>query len=214
MTERRTFGHASRATGEDFAPRSESILSSRLTKTILPQSIMNHAKSFSFRSIVLLLAMLSLSSVSRAQVVISEFMADNKKTIADQDGVFSDWIEIFNPSTSSVNLAGWALTDDPARQARWTFPSTNLAAKGYMVIFASGTSRTLLGQSLHTDFKLSANGEYLALLTPNGTIASEFNPFAQQYADISYGVAQNVNTNTLIGSSALTRKGPAEAGLR
>src|SRR5262249_47813417 len=78
----------------------------------------------------------------------------------------------------------------------------NLAAKGYMVICGSGTSRTLLGQPLHTNFKLSANGEYLALLMPNGTAASEFNPFAQQYADISYGIAQNVTTNTLIGSSA------------
>jgi hypothetical protein len=156
---------------------------------------MNQAKTIALRSILFLYVALFLNGVAHAQVVISEFMADNKKTIADQDGVFSDWIEIFNPSTSSVNLADWALTDDPARQARWTFPSTNLAAKGYMVIFASGTSRTLLGQSLHTDFKLSANGEYLALLTPNGTIASEFNPFAQQYADISYGVAQNVNTN-------------------
>ncbi len=202
MFEWRTFGHASRAAREGFAPRSTPIHPDQRTEYALRQAIMNQTKTLKVRSFLFVVAALLLSGGVRAQVVISEFMADNKKTVVDQDGAFSDWIEIYNASTASVNLAGWALTDDPTRQARWTFPSTNLAAKGYMVIFASGTSRTLLGQSLHTDFKLSANGEYLALLTPNGTVASEFNPFAQQYADISYGVAQNVSTNTLLASIA------------
>jgi len=132
-------------------------------------------------------------------------MADNKNTLADQDGAFPDWIEIYNSSTASVNLGGWALTDDPTHAVRWTFPSTNLAAKGYMVVFASGTNRTALGQPLHADLKLNASGEYLALLAPNGSAASEFDPFAQQYTDISYGIAQNVTTNTLIGSGATAK---------
>ena len=42
--------------------------------------------------------------------VISEFMADNETTIADEDGAFSDWIEIHNPDTTPVSLANWALT--------------------------------------------------------------------------------------------------------
>ena len=46
------------------------------------------------------------------QIIISEFMADNKKTLADVDGDFSDWIEIYNTGATNVNLSGWALTDD------------------------------------------------------------------------------------------------------
>ena len=148
-------------------------------------------------------AALLLSLLSHGQVVISEFMADNKKILPDQDLAYSDWIEIYNSSASTVNLSGWALTDDPTHQARWNFPSTNLPAKGFLVIFASGSSRTAPGEPLHANLKLSANGEYLALLAPDGSATSEFNPaFPQQYADISYGIAQNVATNTLLGVSA------------
>src|SRR5688572_28032039 len=42
--------------------------------------------------------------------IISEFMADNGNTLADQDGAFSDWIEIHNPTPNTVNLDGYYLT--------------------------------------------------------------------------------------------------------
>ncbi len=139
----------------------------------------------------------------RAQVVISEFMADNKKTLADEDGAFPDWIEIANTNATTVNLSGWSLTDDPARQTRWFFPSTNLTAKGFMVIFASGKNRAVPGAPLHTDFSLKASGEYLALVRPDGSVATEFAPtFPPQYPDISYGLAQDVTTNTLVAAGA------------
>ena len=141
--------------------------------------------------------LLVLARWASAQIIISEFMADNKSTLADENGQFSDWIEIYNTSASTVNLNGWSLTDDPTHQARWFFPSTNLTPKGFMVVFADGTNRVVLGQPLHADFSLRASGEYLALLKSDGTVASEFNPaFPDQFPDISYGIAQNVTTNT------------------
>ena len=147
-----------------------------------------------------------LSVCTHGQVLISEFMAENKETLADQDGNFSDWVEIYNSGTSGVNLSGWALTDDPTRQSRWTFPNTNLAANGFLVVFATGTNRTVLGEPLHANFKLSANGEYLALLRPDGSVASEFGPaFPEQFPDFSYGIAQNVTTNTLVGANATVK---------
>jgi hypothetical protein len=141
-----------------------------------------------------------------AQVIISEFMADNKKTLADEDNDFPDWIELYNTSAATVNLAGWALTDDPTHQQLWLFPATNLTAKGFMVVFASGKNRSVPGLPLHTDFSLKASGEYLALLKPDASVATEFAPvFPPQYPDISYGLAQDVTTNTLIPSGASAR---------
>jgi hypothetical protein len=46
-------------------------------------------------------------------VEISEFMAANKSTLTDSFGESSDWIEIYNGTVSSVNLAGWSLTVNP-----------------------------------------------------------------------------------------------------
>jgi CotH kinase protein/Lamin Tail Domain/Chitobiase/beta-hexosaminidase C-terminal domain/PA14 domain len=137
------------------------------------------------------------------QIIISEFMADNKGTLADEDGQYPDWIELDNTSNASVNLAGWSLTDDPIHQARWTLPATNLTAKAFMVVFASGKNRAVPGAPLHTDFNLKASGEYLALLRPDGAVATEFAPvFPQQYPDISYGLAQDVTTNVLISAGS------------
>src|SRR5882724_7193737 len=150
--------------------------------------------------------LLVLARSASAQIIISEFMADNKSTLADENGRFSDWIEIYNTSANTVDLNGWSLTDDPKRQARWFFPSTNLTPQGFLVVFADGTNRVVLGQPLHADFGLKASGEYLALLKPDGTVASEFSPaFPEQFPDISYGIAQNVTTNSLVVSGAATK---------
>jgi len=149
-----------------------------------------------FRFLLWMFCVLVLARSATAQVIISEFMADNKNTLADENGQFPDWIEIYNTSAGTVNLNGWSLTDDPTRQARWFFPATNLTAKGFMIIFASGTNHAALGQPLHADFSLKASGEYLALVKPDGTVATEFAPaFPQQFPDISYGLGQDVTTN-------------------
>ena len=62
---------------------------------------------------------------ARADVVISEFMADNSHTLTNKLGKTSDWIEIHNNTGAATNLAGWHLTDNAGSLAKWTFPSTN-----------------------------------------------------------------------------------------
>ena len=122
--------------------------------------------------------------------VITEFMASNGSGLADEDGEFSDWIEIHNPQGAPVSLAGYHLTDNPANLAKWTFPATTLEPGAYLVIFASGKDRTHPAGRLHTDFQLSAQGEYLALVAPNGvTVLSAFAPgYPPQFEDESFGI--------------------------
>ncbi|YCM42747.1 CotH kinase family protein [Verrucomicrobiaceae bacterium 227] len=120
---------------------------------------------------------------------ISEFLAKNETSIEDDDSDHSDWLEIFNASNSTINLQGWHLTDDPDNPTKWTFPDLVMSAQEYQVIFASGKDRMASGAPLHTNFSLSASGEYLALVKPDGsTIVSEFSPeFPPQLDDVSYG---------------------------
>lgn len=120
--------------------------------------------------------------------VISEFMADNNSTLADEDGQFSDWIEIYNPTAAPINLSGYFLTDNKSEPTLWPFPSVSLPADGHLLVFASGKNRVNPAATLHTSFQLDKAGEYLALVGPGPVVLQAFDPYPAQRGDISYGV--------------------------
>jgi hypothetical protein len=141
--------------------------------------------------------------------LITEFMASNDSTLADGDGNYSDWIEIYNPTSTTIDLAGWHLTDDSNNLDKWTFPSrpqSVLDPGEYLVVFASGQPTEAYVDSsgaLHTDFALSAEGEYFALTDPSEMVIHEFAPsFPAQTPDASYGIVQE--SSTLVASDAPT----------
>jgi hypothetical protein len=123
-----------------------------------------------------------------ASFIISEFQTANTLTIADEDTTFSDWIEIYNASQNRLNLEGWSLTDRASTPKEWVFPSLFLNAGEYLLVFASGKDRNEAGNPLHTNFKLSSDGEYLALNNPSGTAVSVWNPFPALLPDQSFGL--------------------------
>jgi hypothetical protein len=127
-----------------------------------------------------------------ADPVISEFMAANTASLADDNGEYSDWLEIYNPGPAAVNLDGWYLTDSAANKTKWKLPAISLAAGGYLVVFASNKNRRDPAATLHTNFALSASGEYLGLVRPDGvTVAHEYAPaFPAQTNDVSYGIVE------------------------
>ena len=133
--------------------------------------------------------------------IINEFMASNDNTLDDVDGHSSDWIELYNPGDTALNLDGYYLTNDPLDPDRWRLPAVSINAGGYLVIFASEKNRINPAQELHTDFLLGANDGYLALVGPDGTsILSEYT-YPTQLTDVSYGqmvqsqITKLVNTN-------------------
>jgi hypothetical protein len=139
---------------------------------------------------------LSFSATIHAQpetLRINEFMALNQTTLTDEDNEYSDWIEIYNPTTAAINLYGWSLTDDITLIQQWIFPNVIVNPGEYLIVFASGKDRNTEGSELHTDFKLSGDGEYLALLNTKGIAVTEFAPgFPVQQTDVSYGYYENV----------------------
>jgi hypothetical protein len=147
-------------------------------------------RSIFLRVCLALVASAAAPTVLSAQPVISEFMAANRATLADADGAFSDWIEIHNPDDLALDLRGWYLTDLAGNKTKWQFPAVTLPAGGYLVVFASSKNRTDPEGELHTNFALSAGGEYLGLIRPDGTtVAFEYAPeYVAQTDDVSYGV--------------------------
>ncbi|MBI4883492.1 MAG: CotH kinase family protein [Actinobacteria bacterium] len=117
-------------------------------------------------------------------VVIAEVMALNTSTIADEDGDWSDWIELWNRSSAVVDLTGWQLADTTAS---WTLPKLALQPDERVIIFASDKDEQ---HRLHANFKLSAEGEYLSLSDRDGKVVSEFDEgFPPLNVGESYGLA-------------------------
>lgn len=123
-------------------------------------------------------------------LIITEFMAINNNTLPDEDSTYADWIEICNTDTLPINLAGWYLTDDSTDYYKWGFPAMTIDTGEYIVVFASDKDRYAEKDKLHTNFKLSGSGEFLALCNPDSSVCSSvFKPaFPVQFNDISYGL--------------------------
>ena len=105
---------------------------------------------------------------SDSPVIVTELMSTNSATIADENGQYYDYIELYNRSGEAVNLSGWYLSDDSASVRKWRFPDVSLAPGEYLVVFASGLDRKDDPAHLHTSFSLSSEGEEVVLSDANG----------------------------------------------
>lgn len=83
---------------------------------------------------------------------ITELMEKNRTVLPDEDGDFSDWIELTNISGETLDLTGCRIADREGRYG-WTFPARSLNAGERLLVFASRKDRA--GDELHTDFALS-----------------------------------------------------------
>ena len=120
-------------------------------------------------------------------IVINEFVANNGDSLEDEDLDSADWIELYNGQDQNQDLSGYYLTNDPTQKTLWRIPRMIMSPFDHLVIFASGKDRSSANSSLHTNFNLSKEGGYLALIAPDGTtVVSEFD-YLEQAQDISYG---------------------------
>jgi len=160
-------------------------------------------------SFYLIFFLMMLLPHASANIRISEFLASNTSGILDEDGDPSDWLEIHNDGAVTVDLAGWHLTDDDTDLKKWTFPSVSLPAGGYLLVWASGKDRRVVGRDLHTSFRLKKSGEYLALVQSDGsTVVHAFAPaYPVQVSDISYGLSAGAVTTTVLQQGSLGQAG-------
>ncbi|MCO6045861.1 CotH kinase family protein [Aeoliella sp. ICT_H6.2] len=143
-----------------------------------------------------------------AALRITEIMASNDNTLEDYQGDSSDWLEIYNPSASTVDLGGLYLTDDVQELTKWQFPvGTTIEPFGFQLVFASDKDTLAPNGELHTNFKLSADGEYLGLVDADGsTVIDAFSPeFPVQFEDVSYGLTMASTTTTLVAEGDAAR---------
>lgn len=125
--------------------------------------------------------------VDNGELVINEFIAAPRSGLHDEDGDLSDWIEIKNNGTKTIELKHYALSDNEQRPIKWVFPDdAAIGPGGIYLVFASGKNRSNPGGYPHTNFSLSAEGETLTLSTRQGQLVDRI-VYSNLPADQSYG---------------------------
>ncbi|NQV51380.1 MAG: CotH kinase family protein [Candidatus Marinimicrobia bacterium] len=129
---------------------------------------------------ILILTLFGMLPLLAQDIVINEFLASNVRDFPEMYdfGDYNDWIELYNSSTSIVNMATYFLSDDEQDPLKWKFPAnTTLEANGFLLIWADGFNDgpgspyvretwpwdSYNTQHYHTNFKLSQGGEQLVL---------------------------------------------------
>ncbi len=122
------------------------------------------------------------------EIVINEFMASNGETITDVDGDYEDWIELYNPTASAVDISGYYLSDDSENPLQWRFPEgTVIPSGGFLLVWASGKDIVALNGEIHTSFSISRSGEPLIITAPDGHTLVDQLPPISMLRNVSYG---------------------------
>ena len=102
-------------------------------------------------------------------VVLAEVMSSSATYAPDENGVCHDYVMLRNTSGDATDISGWFLSDTQQLPRMWRFPSgTVIPAGGTLTVHCSGLDRTENPAHLHSNFKLSSEGEMVILSDANG----------------------------------------------
>lgn len=130
------------------------------------------------------------------ELYINEIMAVNVSDTIDNEGENEDWIEIYNPNNFSVDLSGYHLTDNFGGGS-WEVPSlypdsVTVPAEGFLLFWADNDEEQGVR---HTDFKLSASGETIVLLSRDNFTVADSEAYPVQSEDVSWGREEDGGDN-------------------
>ena len=134
-------------------------------------------------------------------LVINEVLADNNGGLSDEDGEYTDWIEIYNYGEEEINLKGYGITTDLEEPFYWTFPDINISPKSFIIVRASGKDRKDNLNFLHTNFKVNKKGENIYLTHTSGEIIDSLE-VPKSDENISFGRKPDGTSNYAILSKA------------
>lgn len=131
---------------------------------------------FQYIVLLILVALVSMAAghASAQDLFLNEIMASNGSTNHDEDGDYEDWIELYYDGDEPLSLKSFGLTDDPEERFQWMFPDTTIHPGEYMLIWASGKDRKTPGRPLHTNFRISVDGEDIMLSHPIDGLIDHF----------------------------------------
>lgn len=105
------------------------------------------------------------------ELVISELLIRNEFSLPDENGIYSDVIELHNRSDAPVQLGRYHLSDNSAYRFRYRLPDITLDAGAYLTIYCDSLNYVSDSGNIHANFSLS-HGETLTLTGPDGGYTS------------------------------------------
>jgi hypothetical protein len=112
----------------------------------------------------------------------NEVMALNSTTLTNA-GTTPDWLEIVNTGATTVNLAGWSLSND-GNPRKFVFPNpTSIPAGGFLLVYCDSQTNA---PGLHSRFALSGQGEHLFLYDAQSRRVDALT-FGPQVSNLSLG---------------------------
>lgn len=143
-------------------------------------------KNFTFLALLL-----GFCGLLQAQIVINEFSCSNFTGPNDAFGEKEDWMELYNPTGTAVDLTGYYLSDKSGNLTKWQIPSGNVPANGYTMVFFS--KRDLVtGNEIHPKFALSqTRNDWIILSNTFGNVVDSVKIDKPTKENHSYGRASN-----------------------
>jgi len=157
---------------------------------------------------LLLFIVFSYSIASGQSLFINEFMAANT-TIPDEAGEFDDWIELYNGGSSDIDINGYFISDDAANPLAFQIDTSVIIEPGGFVLLWADKDEEQ--GKLHLNFKLSAGGEYISIMSSFGSIVDSLT-YNMQMDDISYGRFPDGSTDFFLFENATPDAGNASSG--
>ena len=130
----------------------------------------------------------NLRAMNKTGVYISEVLASNDTIVAYPNADKSDWIEIYNAGSNSVDISGWGLSDRLDHGRKWQFPQgTVIGAGEYKVVMCDRMTASSNGAEPHAAFKVGKQKmETITLTDPTGRVLDKMN-LPEMRTDVSYG---------------------------
>ncbi len=131
-----------------------------------------------------------VQSQNTNHAILNEIQTNNT-LLEDNTGNKEDWIEIYNPTTTTINLAGYYISDDKTNPARYQLPSNSTAftipPAGFLLLWASGYPNR---GTEHLGFQLNSDSGTVLLSSPSGILVDSIQ-YLKQKKNTSYGRIQD-----------------------
>lgn len=104
-------------------------------------------------------------------VWLNELQADNVNGATDNFGQHEPWVELYNPGTNAVSLAGCHLSASYTNLGQWAFPATaSVPAGGFLLVWCDNETNQSTASVFHAGFRLASGAGQVALSrTVSGT---------------------------------------------